>query len=103
MKYSQFTSACVMQPHCGRLMRVARLHEEINIFCTPLYVDFFPSDWVHTGKSPNPSISFSNQIALLYFIVAIQPINRQTVFTETCIVTVSSDRDWYITGTVRKQ
>jgi hypothetical protein len=41
MKYSQFTSACVMQLYLGRLMIVVRLHEKTNIFCTPFYVDFF--------------------------------------------------------------
>lgn len=40
MKYSQFTSACVMQLYCGRLM-IIRLHDKTNIFCTPFYVDIF--------------------------------------------------------------
>lgn len=40
MKYSQFTSACVMKLYCGRLM-IIRLHDKTNIFCAPFYVDFF--------------------------------------------------------------
>jgi len=58
MKYSQFTSACVMQPHCGSLMRVARLHEKINIFCTPLYVFFSrPTGYILENHRTLPYLS----------------------------------------------
>ena len=63
MKYSHFTSACVMQPYRGRLMIVARRHEKkkTNIFCTLLYVDFIPSDRVHARTAPNPTIGYLSQ------------------------------------------
>jgi hypothetical protein len=85
MKYPQFNSACETQPYRGSFMTVARLHEKTNTFCTPLYVDFFPSGWVHVGKAPIPSISFSNQLSLLYFIVAIH-LRIWSLRTTTCFL-----------------
>jgi hypothetical protein len=92
-----------MQPYRGSLMIAARLREETKHFAHPYMLNFFPSDWVHVGKTPNPFISFLNQHPLLYFIVAIQPVSWQTVFTETCIIIVSSDHGRHTTNTVRKQ